>query len=260
MEILRKKFFSALRYKLIFYFLLCGGMTVLWIFVSESNFSQSFDSKIYDLFMMCSRAPAEDSAIVAVEYDDKTAENLLQFFSYRHLAVLIDLINRGRPKVIALDLFSLSSFLQGVDTAGILEEMIYGNHNVVEGIGLSVTHGSAASGRSLAAEHLKSGQPFLCDVGRSSSIGSFFRAEQYFSPFSENRLKAKCIGHLVLNNDPDGICRKIPIAVIYGDDCLINLGVQAVLEYLEVKPSDVFLKNGLFALTVPGRQRVVRIP
>jgi signal transduction histidine kinase len=70
-----------------------------------------------------------------------------------------------------------------------------------------------------------------------------YRAEHLFNPLYKNYHSAKSIGHLVLDNDPDGIFRRIPAIVRMNDLGIMPLGIQAALDYLGVERDSITFQN-----------------
>lgn len=214
-------------------------ITVTWIVLSFLGILDWFDLKVSDYSISHSPPINQDSNIVVVEYDDKTAENLATPATRLDIAALIQIIEEQNPRVLALDLFSMSGLFNSEDTTKLFEEIISQYDNICYGVGFIVP--IEKSGKSKNPEEFKYLENFLYPLDRFKCEP--YQAEHLFKPINSYYTDSKSIGHLVLKNDADGVFRRIPASIQCGNGALLSLGLQAAVDF-QMLPKEAVQLNG----------------
>ncbi len=217
-------------------------ITVAWILFIMLGVFDQFDLKIMDFFMVNSPALEQDSNIVVVEYDDKTAENLVSPATKPDLAALVQIIEEYKPRVLALDLFSMYGLLYREDSEMLFEDIISQYDNICYGIGFIVPK-HKKNGTYNGSGEFNYLNGFLYSLEKFSRRGSLYHAEHLFKPANVFYTKSNSIGHLVLKNDMDGVFRRIPAIIECGSGALATLGLQAGFNYLALKKDNIKILN-----------------
>jgi signal transduction histidine kinase len=228
------------------------GISLAWIFFIYFDWLTLFDLKIYDTFLARSPPSLQDTNIVVVEYDDKTAENFQGTISREDMALLIHIIEQDNPRIVALDLFSMSDLLGHHDTSMILETVLANFDNLVYGLGMSVP--AFHHGRSIdtASEEYRKIERFLLSPENREHNRHSYQAQQIFTPVYKNYEQSVSVGHLVLKNDFDGTCRRVPVPIAVGEGTMLAFGVQAAVSFLGIPQHTIRMEQGRLYGSMPG--------
>ena len=223
-------------------------ITIIWILFTGLGILEWFDLKVLDFFLKTSPPLKQDPSIVVVEYDDKTAENLATPATRLDIAALVQIIEEQKPRVLALDLFSMYGLLSREDTTMLFEDILSQYNNICYGIGFIVPREKKLNGNynnnKKEFEYLN---PYLYSLESDKAYGNLYQAEHLFKPVYNYYAKSKSIGHLVLKNDLDGVFRRIPAIISCGNGALATLGVQAVFDFLDLTKDKVRITgNNIF--------------
>lgn len=220
-------------------------ISVIWILFVFTGMLSWFDLKALDFFVARSPALEQDSSIVVVEYDDKTAENLSSPATRLDIAALVHIIEEQKPRVLALDIFSLYGLLNREDTTMLFEEVLSQYNNICYGIGFIVPVEKENDRRSNEyIDEFKYLNKFLYPLHSIEKTDNLYYAEHLFKPTYQYYARSKSIGHLVLKNDVDGVFRRIPALIQCGEGALATLGLQAAFDFLGMEKEDIRLKAG----------------
>ncbi len=206
-----------------------------------------FDLKVLDFFISHTPKLAQDSSIVVIEYDDKTAENLSSPTSKLDIAALVYIIEEQKPRVVVLDLFSLYGVLQREDTTMLFEEVLSQYSNICYGIGF-ITPRDRKNGAAKYSNEFRYLEDFLYPLDTFGRPDRLYSAEHLFKPTCRDYEQSNSVGHLVLKNDVDGIFRRIPALLACGNGALASLGIQAAFDFMGLsKESITIAGSGIYA-------------
>ena len=229
----RKIYFYILMKKFKTIFCIWLFFTGLWIVITITGAFETFDAKILDCFLRNSSRLVQDTNIVVVEYDDKTSENMDGPVTGSDLAALIHIIEEHNPKVIALDVFSLS-YLIGKSDSALFEEQVFTRYpNICYGVG------------------------FLVPIGQDEKAAIPRASEFIYRDYSKG---FKSVGHLVLKNDADGVFRRMPSAIQCGNGFLYTLGLQAAFDFLDINKEQVTLTDSRIVIRNTDSLKFTGIP
>ena len=99
------------------------------------------------------------------------------------------------------------------------------------------------------------------------SAQDFYRGDNPMITFSALAESSKGLGFLSLKPDSDGVFRRIPLVVRYGNRFYPSFALRVVCDYLNIPPTRITLTKGAVILDAPahhrfgsGQPRQVRIP
>ena len=233
-------------------------ISVIWILFVISGILTWFDLKVLDFFMARSSAIKQDSSIIVVEYDDKTAENLSSPATRLDIAALVHIIEEQKPRVLALDIFSLYGLLNRQDTTMLFEEVLSQYDNICYGVGFIVPIEKENNKRSNEyIDEFKYLDKFLYPLHSIEKTNNLYYAEHLFKPSYQYYARSKSIGHLVLKTDVDGVFRRIPALIQCGEGALATLGLQAAFDFMGIEKEDIQFEAGKI---IVGNKRRISIP
>jgi adenylate cyclase len=197
--------------------------------------------------------PAVHTDIVLVEINDSSIRDLAPFFGRWPwprvaLASLIDYLNRGPAKVIAVDIGFLEEQrnitfkigddgpeLTGEKSDAMLAESVGARKNVI--LLANATYRGTSAGEQINKPAEWRGEPYRLGP-------AIEELPLVIPPFQSLTNAAAGLGHNFLALDPDGPARRMPPFIRVGDKYLPSLGVAAALMASGVTPSDVSLEDG----------------
>ena len=99
------------------------------------------------------------------------------------------------------------------------------------------------------------------------SAQDYYRGDNPMITFSALAESSKGLGYLSLKPDSDGVFRRIPLVVRFGEMFYPSFALRVVCDYLNVPPTNITLTKGAMILNAPahprfgpGEPRQVRIP
>jgi len=235
------------------------GSAALVLALQAAGWLSTLEAKTYDWRMRAAvtSPPAVSPDIALVEINDTSIRDLAPYFGRWPwprvaMAALIDFLNRGPARVIAVDVTFLEpqkhvTFrigedgpeLTGEQSDAMLADSVRAHGNVIL-LADSIYRGTT-SGEQVNAPA----------AWRGSAFAPGPRIEEIplvIPPFAPLPDAAAALGHNFLALDSDGPARRIPPFVRVGDKYLPSLGVAAALMAAGTKPSDVALHGDLLAL------------
>ncbi len=225
-------------------YIISGLITAVWILFIGLGTLDWFDLKVLDFFMVHSPALVQDTNIVVVEYDDKTAENLASPTTKLDMAALVHIIEEQNPRILVLDLFSLYGVLNREDSTMLFEEVLSQYTNICYGIGFIVPIDNGGDSKTTdKADDFAYLDTFFYSLNTLDNPGNLYHTEHLFKPTNQYFTQSRSIGHLVLKNDLDGIFRRIPAFIQCGEGGLATLGMQAAFDYCGVTKNQVTIGN-----------------
>lgn len=172
------------------------------------------DLRIHDWFYhLRGPVPASDRVAV-VEIDDQTlkAKNIIWPLPREYYAMAIDALESAGAQAIGIDVLFLGDIAG--DSAGdaVLATVANSHDNLVLGIGFQKNDGSISAALGASADSTD-----LIRHGRPVSRQRFATAQSVALPYADLLAKARDLGHLMVLIDDDGVVRRVPQFVRYGD-------------------------------------------
>jgi CHASE2 domain-containing sensor protein len=168
--------------------------------------------------------PSGHVAMIAI--DQKTLDQLGPYpWSPDVYAHLLDRLHESKPRVIALDLVLPGPYPEDAN----LVSAIHRAGNVI-----------------LATEGAEEAKPSL-------RPGSFPQYDELVLPASELGAVAYGIGHRILSTDPDGVLRRVPVAIDTTNSRVPSLGISASQAFLKISRIDYDLPHRRVTL---GKTRI----
>ena len=185
-------------------------ITGLWCLLIYNNAFSWFDYKVLDYFQKTVPPIPQDTNIVVITYDDKTSENITGSATDLDIAALIHIIEEQKPRVLAVDIFSMFDILRRSDSSGFLQETFRQYDNICYGVGFLVPSDHEVNGKEVNDKEFDYLSSHLYPLFPGTLAFQPYRAAHLFKPVNEYYRESRSLGHLVLKNDADGVFRRIP--------------------------------------------------
>ena len=211
--------------------------------------TSGWNSRIHDhLFRLRSVIPLfqppYDNRVVHVDLDDSSIEKLGSYYLDRsyHARVIANLSDMGVAAQLFDFIFAAPSN-EGDDA--LLIDSVREAGNVYFGLAFELEQLDPDGGSSGALNQIES---YLADtrwkLNPSAEPADLYGAEKGFITFLPLAEAARGLGFLNVKPDGDGVFRRTPLVVRYGDGFYPSLPFRALCDFLGVPPEDIVLDPG----------------
>lgn len=245
---------------------LLAAHALYWIL---PNVVEPWNAQLIDqLFVLRSSIPslrpAYDSVVVHVDLSDRSLQSIGTFYLTReHFARVIRNLSEMDVAVQAWDLIFAAPSSRTDDSS--LLEATANAHNVLYGAAFRLFAKGQKSppvDRSLGQSYL---QQTAWHVKVEGSANDFYRGARPTPTFPELARTSAGLGYLSITADRDGVYRKLPLLIQFGDAMYPSLALKTACTYLNVTPDRVVVRPGtgitlLHAKDPGGSERDITIP
>ena len=212
-----------------------GALITILLSSGFSDLFQAWEWKTLDMRFQMRGPVATDPNIVLIDADDESTKDFGRWPWQRSVhAKMIDFLSEENPSAIAYDIL----FAQPIDGQGdqLLGQSSKNSGKVIFPVAVSLTESRSSE---LDPENKASTIDFSNGLPENPNVGKYPAVEDAILPLPQLLLVANSIGHIAANRDKDGIIRRAPLLVRYQGQLLPSLGFQAVLNHLNISPSNV---------------------
>lgn len=224
---------------------------------------EALDAKVFD-YKLRFRGPIDISPrIVHLDIDDKSVKKFGLWPWDRELSgQIVTRLQELGAATIVFDIFFPSTgksaegdeaFFQAIARSG----------RVVSGAALGVTL-SGDPDETITIEDQKKGRE-LYDKAWPVNVPTGFRLwrvnelRDSFVPLVPIIKASKEVGHIVSTADRDGVHRRLPLLVRYGDRCVPSLSLAAFVAYYKTDPNSITIASG-GSLSIAHPNGMLRVP
>ena len=173
-----------------------------------------YDLRIQDAFYKI-RGPVHASDRVAVvEIDDQflRSKDIIWPLPREYYAMAIDALETAGAQAIGIDVMFLGEIAKDPTGDAMLASIAHTHDNLVLGINFARNDGSLSAAFGASADSID-----LIRHGRPVTRQRFATAQSVVLPYADLLATAQDLGHLMVLIDKDGVVRRVPQFVRYGD-------------------------------------------
>ena len=174
----------------------------------------SIDLRLQDGFDHRRGPVTASDRIAVVEIDDQflRAKDIIWPLPREYYAMAIDALETAGAQAIGIDVLFLGDIAKDPTGDALLASMAHAHDNLVLGINFARNDGSLSAAFGASADSID-----LIRHGRPVTRQRFATAQSVALPYADLLANAHDLGHLMVLIDKDGVVRRIPQFVRYGD-------------------------------------------
>lgn len=236
----------SVRVRLLLIFLI---FTIIHIINGLTPVFEIWNSRFFDVLFtersnMTLFAPVYDDTVVHVDLDDSSLQQLQNYYLNRshHARLITNLSNMGVSAQLHDVIFAAPANQEDDDA---LIEAVKNSINVYFGLAFRLSSNEEGIGEKSPTPEVDS---YLADsswnIGTKGDPVDFYRGYQPLITYPELARASSGLGFLNLTANHDGVFRKIPLLVRYGDVYYPSAPFRLICDYLGVGQSDIVIEPG----------------
>ncbi len=250
--------------------LICMSFVLVFVaFRLLPDVFEPWNSRIVDrLFVLRSSVPslhpAYNTVIAHVDVNNTTIQELNDFYLNRaHFARVVRNLSTMRTAAQAYDFIFAAKSNEKDDSS--LIEATREAANVYYGMAFELPEEEPVRGQAPSAAVLQYLESTKWAVKMEGKGGDFYTGSHPLPTFPSLARVSRGLGFLSIKADRDGVLRRVPLLVKYGDGFYPSLPFRVVCDYLKVPPEAITIIPGTAVILkdVPGKEgpkREIRIP
>ncbi len=218
----------------------CLSHFLFWIFpgVFESWNRQTVDRLF--LARAAFHPPAYDSSILHVDIANSTIKKLSYYFPRRYYGDAVNVLRRMNCAAVAFDIIFAQRIQSFDDSILIASTKTFGRAYFPVAFGLDDTTVNKGT-VSPDVVHFLDSTSWVLDA---QDAGEFYKAGATLLTWNELATVARGIGFISVEPDADGVFRRVPLLIRYGEKFYPSMAMRLVCDYLQVTPDRIVVRGG----------------
>jgi adenylate cyclase len=218
-------------------FLFSAGL--FWVFPTVFG---SWDNQTIDrLFVLREQLHPSpyDTSIIHIDIDNSSIKKLSYYFPRRYHADLLDVAGKIGFSAIAYDIIFAQRQQTGDDSILLAASAV--NGHVYYPVAFALERGEAKPKAN------DDERKFLDSTAwniPAMNIGRFYSAGMTLLTWPELSNTAKGVGYISVETDPDGVFRRVPLLIRYGDKLYPSMVFRLACNLLKVPPENISVEGG----------------
>ena len=217
----------------------CLAHLLFWVFpgVFDSWNRQTVDR----LFLVRAvlRPPAYDSSILHVDIANSTIKKLSYYFPRRYYGDVVSVLNRMNCSAVAFDIIFAQKIQAFDDSILVASTKTFGRAYFPVAFGLDDTTLNKGTVSSDVVHFLDSTSWTL----DAKDVGDFYKAGATLLTWNDLASVARGIGFISVEPDVDGVFRRVPLLIRYGEKFYPSMAMRLVCDYLHVTPDRITVRG-----------------
>ena len=205
--------------------------------------------------------PAYDSSILHVDIANSTIKKLNFYFPRRYYGDVVNVLNRMNCSAVAFDIIFARKIQTSDDSILVSSTKAFGRAYYPVAFSLEDTKINSETA-SPDVVHFLDSTSWTLDA---KDVGDFYKAGATLLTWDELANAARGIGFISVEPDADGVFRRVPLLIRYGQKFYPSMSMRLVCDYLHVTPDHIIVRGG-HSITLgdaqlhDGKKRDIVIP
>ncbi len=218
----------------------CLSHLLFWVFpgVFDSWNRQTVDRLF--LVRAALHPPAYDSSILHVDIANSTIKKLNFYFPRRYYGDVVNVLNRMNCSAVAFDIIFARKLQAYDDSMLVSSTRRFGRAYYPVAFSLEDTTINRETASSEVVHFLDS-TAWTLDA---KDVGDFYKAGATLLTWDDLANAARGIGFISVQPDADGVFRRVPLLIRYGEKFYPSMAMRLVCDYLHVTPDRITVQGG----------------
>ncbi len=218
----------------------CLSHLLFWVFpgVFDSWNRQTVDRLF--LVRAALHPPAYDSSILHVDIANSTIKKLNFYFPRRYYGDVVNVLNRMNCSAVAFDIIFARKLQAYDDSILVSSTRRFGRAYYPVAFSLEDTTINRETASSEVVHFLDSTSWTL----DAKDVGDFYKAGATLLTWDDLANAARGIGFISVQPDADGVFRRVPLLIRYGEKFYPSMAMRLVCDYLHVTPDRITVQGG----------------
>ena len=227
----------------------CLSHLLFWVFpdVFDSWNRQTVDRLF--LVRAALHPPAYDSSILHVDIANSTIKKLNFYFPRRYYGDVVNVLKRMNCSAAAFDIIFARKMQAYDDSILVSSTKAFGQAYYPVAFSLEDT---TVNRETVSSEvvHFLDSTSWTLDA---KDVGDFYKAGATLLTWNDLANAARGIGFISVEPDADGVFRRVPLLIRYGQKFYPSMAMRLVCDYLHVTPDRITVRGGR-SITLGGAQ------
>jgi adenylate cyclase len=184
--------------------------------------------------------PAYDSSILHVDIANSTIKKLSYYFPRRYYGDAVNVLKRMNCSAVAFDIIFAQKVQSYDDSILVASAKAFGRAYFPMAFSLEDT---TINRETLSADvvHFLDSTSWTLDA---KDVGDFYNAGATLLTWNDLASAARGIGFISVQPDADGVFRRVPLLIRYGEKFYPSMAMRLVCDYLHVTPDRITVRGG----------------
>ena len=227
----------------------CLSHLLFWVFPDAFD---SWNRQTVDRLFLVRAAlhpPAYDSLILHVDIANSTIKKLNFYFPRRYYGDVVNVLKRMNCSAAAFDIIFARKMQGDDDSILVSSTKAFGQAYYPVAFSLEDT---TVNRETVSSEvvHFLDSTSWTLDA---KDVGDFYKAGATLLTWNDLANAARGIGFISVEPDADGVFRRVPLLIRYGNKFYPSMAMRLVCDYLHVTPDRITVRGGR-SITLGGAQ------